>query len=92
MSFLLKALLLTPLLLTLTPGTAPAGVEPDNTCDVLFAYQGPETLTLMVRPDGGGPAFADARTPWGGTADATVTLILRDGNYVPIASYPAEDL
>jgi hypothetical protein len=76
----------------LAPLALYAGVGPDYTSEVLFAYPGPELLTLMVQPDGEGPAFVLAQTPWGGQADATVTLILRDNNYDLIVGYPAEDL
>lgn len=80
------------LCLALAPQMAHAGIEPDNTSTVLFAHPGTDPVTLMVRPDGNGPTFAESRTPWGDIADATVTLILRDNNYDPIAGYPAEDL
>lgn len=36
-----------------------------------MAYQGPETLTLMITPDGTGGYFTTARTPSGAIADAT---------------------
>jgi hypothetical protein len=57
-----------------------------------MAYSGPETLTLMVRPDGGGRSFDEAFLPWGDTADATITLELRNANWDPVSNFPAEDL
>lgn len=57
-----------------------------------MAYQGPETLTLFVVPDGSGVTFDQATLPYGGTEDATITLLLLDGNYVPVASFPSEDM
>ncbi len=50
------------------------------------------TATLMVRPDGGGPPFTQARGPGGGAVDATVTLLLLDTAAFPIAGFPREDL
>jgi len=57
-----------------------------------MAYQGPETLTLFVVPDGSGDSFDQAILPVGGTEDATITVLLVDANWVPIASFPAEDI
>ena len=57
-----------------------------------MAYQGPETLTLFVVPDGSGDTFDQARLPYGGTEDATITVLIVDANWVPIASFPAEDI
>jgi len=57
-----------------------------------MAYQGPETLTLFVVPDGRGDSFDQAYLPFGGTEDATITLLLMDAYWVPIANYPAEDM
>jgi hypothetical protein len=42
-------------------------------------------------PDGSGSTFAEARNVLG-PLDATITLHLRDGNNMPIANFPAEDL
>lgn len=55
-----------------------------------MAYQGPETLTLFVVPDGSGDSFDQASLPLGGAEDATITVLLVDANWVPIANYPAE--
>jgi len=57
-----------------------------------LAYQGPETLTLMITPDGTGGYFTTARTPGGVTADATITLHLRDTVGDPFAFFPREDI
>lgn len=57
-----------------------------------MAYPGGETLTLMVRPDGGGRSFDEAFLPWGETADATITLELRNANWDPIPNFPREDM
>ena len=55
-------------------------------------YTGPETLTLLVVPDGSGETFDQAFLPYGGRADATITLVLRDGNGDPIPNFPREDV
>jgi hypothetical protein len=57
-----------------------------------LAYQGPETLTLMITPDGTGGYFTTARTPSGAIADATITLHLRDTVGDPYAFFPREDI
>jgi len=57
-----------------------------------MAYQGSESLTLLVVPDGSGDSFAQAYLPYGGREDATITLTLRDANWVPVANFPREDI
>ena len=57
-----------------------------------MAYQGSETLTLLVVPDGSGKTFDQAFLPFGGTEDATVTLFIWDAGGTPIAGFPAEDM
>ncbi|MCK9996649.1 MAG: hypothetical protein KAH56_10285 [Candidatus Krumholzibacteria bacterium] len=57
-----------------------------------MAYQGSETLTLFVVPDGSGDSFDQASLPFGGTEDATITVLLVDGGWLPIAYFPAEDI
>jgi hypothetical protein len=54
--------------------------------------QGPETLTLLVIPDGSGGALDQAFLPLGNREDATITLFLRDAFEDPVAFFPAEDL
>ena len=56
------------------------------------AYGGPGTPTLLVVPDGSGPAFTAARDQDGNPVDATITLYLRDSLGVPFVHYPREDL
>ena len=57
-----------------------------------MAYQGPETLTLMITPDGTGGYFTTARTPDGVIADATITLHVRNVVGDPMAFFPREDI
>ena len=57
-----------------------------------MAYQGPETLTLLVVPDGSGNTFNQASLPFGGQADATITLLLKGADNDPIAHFPFEDM
>jgi hypothetical protein len=78
-------------LLILTAPSAHAGIGgPQGT--YYMAYSGPEALTLLIMPDGSGPTLDEARLPYGGTADATITLLLMDINYDPIPYYPREDI
>lgn len=51
-----------------------------------------EILTLMVVPDGSGPGFAAAADAAGNQADATIELVLRDPQGMPIVLFPLEDL
>lgn len=57
-----------------------------------MAYQGPETLTLYVVPDGSGDSFDQASLPYGSQEDATITLFLKDAGDQPIANFPREDM
>lgn len=57
-----------------------------------LAYQGPETLTLQVVPDGSGGTLDQAFLPWGALADATLTVTLWDYDNNPIANFPREDI
>lgn len=61
-------------------------------CRAWLAYEGPETLTLLVMPDGSGPPFTQASLPDGTTVDATVFLEIRDANDVPVVNFPFEDV
>lgn len=68
-----------------------AGIgEPLITYDM--AYQGPETVCLLVVPDGSGPPLTEARLPDGSQVDATITAEILDLAAIPIANYPAEDM
>jgi hypothetical protein len=60
--------------------------------DYYLAYTGPEALTLLVRPDGAGRSFDAAFLPGGATADATLTLELRNANWEPVPNFPREDV
>lgn len=55
-------------------------------------YQGPEILTLFVVPDGSGETFDRASLPYGGQADATITLWVRDALDDPLPNFPREDM
>ena len=57
-----------------------------------MAYQGSETLTLYVIPNGSGDTFDQAFLPYGGREDATITLFLKDAADQPIAFFPSEDM
>ena len=70
---------------------AMAGVPDVTQCEASRAYTGPERVVLMNAPDGNGKSFTEAVKVGGGTVDATITLIVRDGAGVPIANYPFED-
>ncbi|MEN8005816.1 MAG: hypothetical protein ABFS42_02330 [Candidatus Krumholzibacteriota bacterium] len=78
-------------LAALIASPAPAGIGGPHG-EYSMAYQGPETLTLFVVPDGSGDTFDQAFLPVGGRVDATITLILRDAGEQPIANFPREDM
>jgi hypothetical protein len=85
-STIILCLLVTPVTYAQTTGIGGPYGEYD------MAYQGSETLTLFVVPDGSGDTFDQATLPYGGTEDATITLLLLDGSYDPIANFPMEDI
>jgi hypothetical protein len=60
----------------------------------MLNYSGNETLSLFNLPNGGGSSFAEAQDAGNGGAveDATITATIVDGNFDPIAGFPAEDL
>lgn len=72
---------------------AAAGVpDPANTV-VQMAYTGTEDVVLYVLPNGFGSSFTEAQIKGGGAnVDATITMTVRDGNDVAVASFPAEDM
>ena len=70
---------------------AMAGVPDVNQCTASRAYTGPEFCVLLNVPDGNGAAFTNAVKVGGGVADATITLIIKDGGGIPIVNYPFED-
>jgi len=79
--------------LVLMPPLAGAGWLPDPDLSTFtMAYSGYDPVTLYCVPDGSGDAFTQARLPWGGVVDATVTVTLVDLGGVPIFNYPAEDI
>jgi hypothetical protein len=85
-STIILCLLVTPVSYAQTTGIGGPYGEYD------MAYQGPETLTLFVVPDGSGDTFDQASLPYGGTADATITMTLMDASWMPVAAFPAEDM
>jgi len=85
-SVFILCLLVTPVTYAQTTGIGGPYGEYD------MAYQGPETLTLFVVPDGSGDTFDQASLPYGGTADATITMTLMDASWLPVAAFPAEDM
>lgn len=56
------------------------------------AYTGEETLSLWNLPDGTGNPFAEAFLPGGANADATITVVLKDGNGDFVTNYVFEDI
>jgi hypothetical protein len=71
---------------------AVAGVPDLQQSTAARTYAGVETLSLYSLPNGYGNPFANAFLPGGSTADATITLTLRDGFGVPIQNFPFEDM
>lgn len=83
--------LATVLVFTASPFLALAGIPDLNQCSVSMAYSGPLTVSLLVVPDGDGNPFTEAHDSDGMVADATITLIIRDGGGVPVVNFPHED-
>ena len=82
------------LMITLIVGAASlamAGVPDVTQCSASRAYTGPERTVLFNVPDGNGNAFTEAVKVGGGVADATITIIIRDGAGVPVVNFPFED-
>jgi hypothetical protein len=71
---------------------AMAGVPDVTQCSTSRAYQGAEYAVLRCLPNGGGEPFTAAVAQGGGTVDATISVIVRDGAGVPIVLYPFEDI
>lgn len=61
-------------------------------CNVDFAYDGAEPLSMFNLPDGTGAPFSQAQLLGGTVVDATLRVQLLDGFYQPIAYFPAEDM
>jgi hypothetical protein len=73
------------------PAQADWGVDPWLS-SAWLEYPGSETVSLFVRPDGGGRQFTQAMTVSGNTVDATVHLEIYNYSGVPMVDYPAEDM
>lgn len=74
------------------PVLAQSGIPDLPNCQAWTAYEGEETPTLRVTPEGSGSLFTAAQLPDGTVVDGTVFLLLLDWLDVPIANYPHEDL
>jgi len=76
-----------------TASLATAGVpDPGLSTAEMRAYAGTATLSMFNLPNGGGRAFDRAFAPGGATADATITVTVRDGLGAPIEFFPFEDI
>ena len=80
------------LLLWGTPVWAQSGIPDLSNCEAWLAYEGPEVITLMVRPDGQGSAFTEAQLPDGTQVDGTLFVKVIDWGEDPVVNFPAEDL
>ncbi len=82
------------LFLTVSAADAPAAENDifELYCNVDFAYEGDETLTLFNLPDGTGRPFSEARLSDGTSVDATLRVQLYLWEMDPIPDYPAEDM
>jgi hypothetical protein len=70
-----------------------AGVPAPDNCEAdMPNYAGGGALSLFNLPNGGGSAFTAAQMADGSEVDATIEVIIRDGNNAVIPQYPAEDL
>ena len=88
MKFLPTLLLFAAVLL---PAGSFAGVGPCDYSTAERAYPGPETVVVMVLPDGTGTPLTEARTLYQ-EVDATITINLLDCLGVPVPGYPSEDM
>nr|MEE4268007.1 hypothetical protein [Candidatus Krumholzibacteria bacterium] len=79
-------------LLWAAPLFAQSGIPDLSNCEAWLAYEGPEVLTLMVRPDGQGSAFTEAQLPDGTHVDGTLFVKVIDWGEEPVVNFPAEDL
>lgn len=72
---------------------ASAGV-PDlgNSEATMPNFAGGSIVSLFNLPNGGGKAFTEAQVPGGAIVDATIEVVIRDGNNNVIAGFPGEDL
>jgi len=64
----------------------------DIFCNVDYAYEGDEPVTLFNLPGGTGSPFTEARLPDGSVVDATLRVQIIDYMGDPVAYFPAEDL
>ncbi len=61
-------------------------------CNVDFAYEGDETLTLFNLPNGEGSPFSEAHLPDGSIVDATLRVQILDCNLETVVDFPFEDI
>ena len=73
------------------PAVSLAGIGPCDYSTAERAYPGPETVVVMVLPDGTGTPLSAARTMYN-EVDATVTINLLDCLGVPVSDFPSEDM
>ena len=71
---------------------AVAGVPDVGNSTATRAYTGTETLSLWNLPDGDGNPFTEAFKPGGSVADATISVVLKDGLGAFVKNYPFEDV
>lgn len=71
---------------------ADTGIPDPYLSEAVCAYDGPGVPSLLVVPDGSGPAFTAAHDEDGNVVDATVTLYLRDFQGIPFPNFPREDM
>jgi len=74
------------------PVLAQSGIPDLNQSIAWTAYEGDDTPTLLVFPDGLGRPFTEAQLPDGTFVDCTVYLQVRDWNDDPVANFPFEDM
>lgn len=72
---------------------AMAGVPELGNCEGTYPmYAGTDALSLFNLPNGGGSAFDAAQAPDGTAVDATIEVVVRDGNNDVIPGFPGEDI
>jgi hypothetical protein len=71
---------------------AMAGVPELGNCEGAYLNHDGSAVSLFNLPNGGGSDFGSAQLADGTVVDATISVIIRDGNNDPIPGFPAEDL
>ncbi len=92
MSIRIRGIVLVITLLGAGAGLAQTGIPDLSHCEAWLGYDGPETPTVLVAPDGSGARFSEARLPDGTQVDCTIYVRVKDFLDYPICCFPREDM